>query len=291
MNLTVFLDKARASGLTKFRVVADAKGTDLARGSLADATTADDITDLAKADAAHLPRETHHAYTVIAEDADGVKLSKLTVRVPGGVTLTDDVHRVDVGSSGNPQAVIGHLTRLVVEQNRVISNIATKMLDRNIAAESELGRLYRTMAKRGGQEIEAKIIDAELARDEGERRTNAERWDKALALAAPIAARLLPGGNAGALAQLRGSFTDKQLTALAEALGPVKFGKLMALDSPEKVGALLADDVSADEMAEVLAILTQEQQTLASAALQKEMNRRAAAEKAKPSTAPNGATS
>src|ERR1700755_1693477 len=238
MKLADFLSKAKTTGHHRYRLTGEARGTEIARGLLVDVDE-NDLEALARGDCAHLPRDTTNAYTLVAEDNDGAKVTRFTIRAPGGASPDDKEHRVDVASSGNMGAVVAHLTKLIVEQHKATMTLVGKVIDRQIAEDSELGKLRRQQAKRGDIEIQAQVSSAQTARDKERRAASAKRWDMVLGYLPPLVARLAPGAGAPvALAQFRQSITDDQLGKLGDILGAVRLAKLMTLESVEQVGEL-----------------------------------------------------
>ena len=255
MKLGEFLAQAVATGHDRYRVVATGRGHTLARGELANATP-DHLTALCEDDAQPLPRDAQHEYVITVESADGSKESRYPIRIRGGQAPGDDVHRVDPLSTTTSAAVVGHLTRLVVDMQKAQGALIAKVIDRDMAETAELGKLRRAMARRGEHEITKLIVEADAAEKAADRARSDDVYKRLLSFGEPLMARLLPGGEASALARLRGSFSDVQLEQLCAELGPLRFGKLMALDTPEKVGALFADEIPPELGRRVFAVLT-----------------------------------
>ncbi len=289
MKLSDFLERCAQSGHTRVKVVSSGRGHELHRGELA-GVTAEYIEALCRDDALPLVRDAQHEYVVTAENEDGVKYSRHTVRVHGGAGSTQDDHRVDPMQTTTPAAVVGHLARMVVDLTKQNTALAMKMVDRDIEEMRELSKLRRAQARRGQFEVESRVVELEAAERQADRERSRELWSRVFSMGEPLIARLLPGGEASALARLRSSFSEAQLAELCALLGPVRFGKLMALDTPEKVAALIIEEVSPGVVQKLLAMLSESQRGLIGAALKTEMERRAKADAPAPATS-NGAPS
>lgn len=291
MTLATFLESAITTGHDRVRVSSTARGHELHRGELA-TTSAEYLETLAREDASPLSRDAWHEYVVTVESNDGTKSSRHPLRVHGAAGAEEE-HRVDPLTTG-PGQVTGHLVRLIVDQHKYFVQLASKLLDKEMAETAELARLRRGLARRGEHEIAAKALEIEAAERAAERDRNKELWGRALAMGEPLITRLLPGGGGeSALARVRATLTDPQLRELGDLLGPVRFGKLLSLDTPEKVATLLIDEVDADLGRLVFAVLTDAQRGLLSVACRAEMDRRTKAA-ASPPPAPanaNGAPS
>jgi hypothetical protein len=222
------------------------------------------------------------------ESGDGAKRSRAPIRVHGGKGAEEE-HKVDTERAGTPGAVIGHLTRLIVEQNKAMMTMVSKVVDRDIADAKELGRLRRALATRGEFEIVKREleIDAEVKKEE--RAQSHEMWGRLFALAEPLALKMLPGGQETALAKLRASLTAQQSEALCAVVGPATFARMMAADSPPVLASLLLESVTREQMAQLVGVLNESQQAVMGAALSAEMKRRQAAEQA--TATANGAPS
>ena len=292
MQLEKFLTDALATGHARFRLASSARGHEIQRGTLVGAS-AENLTALCADDATPLNRDVTHEYVLTVESEDGAKAARFTIRVRGGAGAQDE-HHVDP-LSGSPAAVTGHLVRLIVDQQKHFVALAGKLIDRDIAETHELARLRRGLARRGGDEITAKVLELDAADRAAERERSKEMWERAFALGEPLVRRVLPGGEASALARLRSSFSDAQLEQLAGLLGSVHFAKFFSLDTPEKIAALFIDEISAPLGQQIFALLTTAQQALIEGALSAEIKRRAKAKQAEtPPAAPastNGAPS
>jgi len=182
MKLADFLSKAKTTGHHRYRLTGEARGTEIARGLLVDVDE-NDLEALARGDCAHLPRDTTNAYTLVAEDNDGAKVTRFTIRAPGGASPDDKEHRVDVASSGNMGAVVAHLTKLIVEQHKATMTLVGKVIDRQIAEDSELGKLRRQQANA--------VVAARSRISTGAWR----RWRPSSRQAAPMTARRASGSG------------------------------------------------------------------------------------------------
>lgn len=274
MNLDSFLSKARDTGHARYRLASLARGHELARGLLTDAT-GDELTGLAREDAVPLARETQHEYVLTVESEDGAKASRFTIRVPGGAAPLDE-HRVDPDRAQTPAAVIGHLTRLVVEQHKQVTQLVSKVLDRDIAETAELGKLRRSLAKRGDTELTAMMLQAEQEEKRADRERSSALWSRLFELATPVALKLLPGGPASALDRFRASVTERQAEALCAIVGPGVFAAVMAAKDPGKLAGLLLERVTPAMMQQLQTVLTEEQRAVLGAALSAEIKRREA---------------
>jgi hypothetical protein len=277
MNLEKFLTDALATGHARFRLASSARGHEIQRGVLVGAS-AENLAALCADDATPLDRDVAHDYVLTVESEDGAKAARFTIRVRGGAGAVDE-HRVDPLTTGTGQ-VVGHLVRMLVDERREFVKLAGRLIDRDIAETHELARLRRGLARRGGDEITAKMLELDATDRAAERERSKELVERAFQLGEPLVRRLLPGGEASALARLRASFSDAQLEQLGALLTPVHFGKFFALDTPEKVAAMFIDEISAPLGAQIFAILTKDQQALIEGALGAEIKRREKAKRA-----------
>ena len=245
--------------------------------------SAENLTALCADDATPLNRDASHEYVLTVESEDGAKAARFTIRVRGGAGAVEE-HRVDPLTTGQGQ-VVGHLVRMLVDERREFVKLAGRLIDRDIAETHELARLRRGLARRGGDEITTRMLEIDATERAAERDLSKEMWGRLLKLGEPLVHRLMPGGEASALASLRTSFSDAQLEQLGAMLGPVRFGKFLSLETPEKVAALFIDEVSAELGQQIFAVCTANQQALIAAALKAEMTRREKAEKATPAPA------
>jgi hypothetical protein len=288
MKVQDFIARALETGHCRYKLTASARGVEIACGSLVDAKP-DELEALAREDAAPLSREGLHDYALVVESEDGAKRARMAIRVHGGKTPEDE-HKVDTERATSPAAVVGHLTRLVVEQNKVIAGMFSKMVDEAIAEKKENTRLRRAMVGRGETEIVKRQleIDAEESRDE--RAQRGRLYTQLAELAGPLLLKVLPGGPGAALQKFRAGLRPDQCEAACAILGASRFARLMSAGSPSELATLFLEDVDKDTGARLFALLDPEQQAVIGAALQAEMKRREATEEARAHAA-NGAAS
>jgi hypothetical protein len=294
VKLDAFLATALSTGHSRVKVTSTARGHEVHRGELA-GVAADYLEALAIDDAAPLSRAGVHEYIVSVESDDGAKASRHTLRVHGGADAQDD-HRVDPLTTRDG-AVVGHLVRLIVDQQKGFVQLASKLIDQDVAETRELARLRRAEGRRGGDLLTAKALEIAQIDAAAERERSNQVWTRLLTMGEPIVARVFKGhgGEESALARLRAGLTDAQLEELSTLLGAVRFGRFLALETPTQVAALFIDHVSADEGKIVFRMFSEAQQGLIAAALKAEMDRRnaatAAAAKSAPAADANGAPS
>lgn len=241
MKLSKFLESARAAGHSQLRIVTP-RGQTIYRGTLD--VSAEDVEARCLADAETLAGNRRHEYIVHVETDDGRKCEQHTVRVEGG-ERSDLGHVVDPHTATSPAAVVGHLTRALIDavkQNTVamghIRELAMKVAERdseeNQTMAKELGKLRRASMRHG--DVEALRILVE--KDQKEQAANGEVMrvlgQEAMGFLKLTMGRVSPDAAAAALAQLKESFSDEQHANAAELFGAATWGRILACPSPER---------------------------------------------------------
>lgn len=243
------------------------RGYEIYRGDLS--VTADEVESRCSADALGLSADRRHDYTIHVETEDGRKAERQTVRVLGG-ERGDAGHVVDPLTTQTPAAVVGHLTRAVIDLAKQVTSLAQKVSDNNSeeARENarELGKLRRAALKQGDVEVMRMVLEQQ--REEARQSSGLlnELGREALGFAKLTLGRVSPDAATAALAEFRSSVTEAQHAKAIEAFGPARWARILAAPTPDAVVLLLVD---APEGAFPLFVgtLSEAQQQLAQAAL------------------------
>lgn len=273
MTLTKFISTAKSAGLVKYTLLS-ARNYELERGELA-GLDADAVEAMCRADARPLAKGVAHEYVLVCESEDGVKKSRFPIPTIGGDDRTDE-HRVDALQATSAGAVVGHLVRANVELTKQIVALATQSMRRDEEYIRELEKSRRKAMHAGEVDLVAKVIDAEAAERTANRERIAGLVNGAMQHVPRLVAAIAPAGKEAVLSAFRDSLTDDQLVRIGQAVGAVAFGRLMSL-GPEKLAGFLVDRVASEKMAEVLAVLTDEQRGMIGPALQEHLEKRKAA--------------
>lgn len=278
LSLEQFVKDARDCGCGRY-LVRTPGGDDLAKGVWGEhaADDASRLEAMATDDALPRDREKTHEYPVVATSEDGVKSARFTIRVRGGATL-EGGHTVDEQRSQSAGAVIGHLTRLVVELAKVLRDTNAANVEQAKVFRQEWEKTARASLKQGRYGVELELVRQQAETDRAEREqsnaTKTKLLGDAVSFGLPLLARFLgPAGASTGLDAFKKSLSDEQHEKLEAIAGAPFARKLLVASSPEEVFAVL-DRLSEEQQAALAMMLTPEQQRMLGSVLADEGRRR-----------------
>jgi hypothetical protein len=217
---------------------------------------------------------------LLVEAVEGPGASRHAIRVKGGQGQAGE-HNVDPTSVTSANGAIGHLTRVIVEQAKMLAKNATDAMQSRTDALKELERTRREAMRGGKYAVEAQVV-ALQAEDARESR---KAWGDAVRGLSPLAhavvARFSPAGKDAAWAKFKEGLSDEQLAELGTILGETELARAMSFASADAACAYLYKRVDQPTFVAIAQLLTEEQRTVFGAAMQEEAKRQEAAEKEK----------
>lgn len=253
-GLAGFLEASRQTGRTLVEVVAPGHVTLLR----ADGAGIADVMMVIGADVEQRPATGElYSYTVKTGTQDGAQFSTWTEQAKGKrvVPGSDDDHRVDVASTNTAGAALGHVTRALIETNKLLRDNVKHVTDLALSDRRDVRELeQKARAADGEWGVQRLMVEAQLkSRDAWADR--ADRWIGQIVQmggGALQAKGLIGQGQAvDQVAAFKASVSKDQRARIVAIVGAEAWAAVGWASTPDELADVLQDQVG-EERARVV---------------------------------------